>query len=226
MPQSPVLLYEHIVQGQGQKEVFSNEADDTLERKMTTQASVDVAGTGDFTFTNDQVRDLRIELTGLLTGNRDLNIPARNMLYQFINNTTGAFTLTLQVTGGAGVSIDLSRGFTYWIWTDGVDVFDVSRELFDYVTDVATTYQALESDRKINGDTTGGAFTITLPQAAPGKQVLITSVGAATTLTIARGGTDTIKGVATSITISTQWQAVLFVGESATNWLAFRLTVA
>ena len=226
MPQSPILLYEHIVQGQGQKEVFSNEADDTLERKMTTQASIDVNGTGDYNFSNDEVRDLRIELTGLLTGNRNLQVPARNMLYQFINNTTGAFVLTLQVLGGAGVTLDISRGFTYWIWCDGVDVFDVSRELLDYVTDVAATYQALESDRKINGDTSGGAFTITLPQVAPGKQVLITSVGAATALTIARGTTDTIKGVATSITISTQWQAVLFTGESATNWIAHRLTVA
>lgn len=226
MPQSPILLYEHIVQGQGQKEVFSNEADDTLERKMTTQASIDVNGTGDYNFSDEEVRDLRIELTGLLTGNRALNVPARNMLYQFVNNTTGAFVLTLQVIGGAGVSVDISRGLTYWIWCDGADIFDVSRELFDYVTDVSTTYQALESDRKINGDTGGGAFTITLPQAAPGKQLLISSVGAATTLTIARGGADTINDSASSITISTQWQAVLFTGESATNWIAHRLTVA
>ena len=102
----------------------------------------------------------------------------------------------------------------------------MSRELFDYVTDEAATYQSLESDRKINGDTAGGGFTITLPQAAPGKQVLINQVSATNTLTIARGGADTINGSASSITISTQWQAVLFTGESATNWIAHRLTVA
>ncbi len=226
MPQSPVLLYEHIVQGQGQKEVFSNEADDTLERKLTTEATINVGGTGDYNFSNDEVRDLRIELTGLLTGDRNLQVPARNMLYQFVNNTTGAFVLTLQVVGGAGVTVDISRGFTYWFWCDGVDILDVSRELFDYVTNVATTYQALESDRKVNGDTLGGAFTITLPQAAPGKQVLISSIGAATALTIARGGSDTMNGSASNITIATQWQAVLFTGENATNWIAHRLTVA
>jgi len=227
MPKSPVLTIDHVEQGQSQKEVSVNEATNILERKITTVADIDVAGgPGDVDLQNDQVRDMRLEFSGVLTGNQTITVPARNMLYMIKNITTGAFVLDLEVIGGGGNNLFLDKNYVYWVYCDGVDVIDVTRELFDYVTDVSTTYQVTANDRKINGDTSGGAFTITLPQAAPGKEVLITSIGAATTLTIARGGADTIKGVATSITISTQWQAVLFIAESATNWLAFRLTVA
>jgi len=227
MPQSPILIIDHVEQGQSQKEVTVNEGTDILERKITSASNIDVAGgPGDVDLTNDQVRDMRLEFSGILTGNVTVTVPARNMLYMLKNNTTGAFVLDFEVIGGGGANIVLDRNYVHWIWTDGVDIFDITRELFDYVTDVSTTYQALPNDRKINGNTIGGAFTITLPQAAPGKEVLITSVGAATALTIARGGADTMNASASNLTITTQWQAIKFVGESATNWLAHRLTVA
>jgi hypothetical protein len=226
MPQSQILLFEHIVQGQAQKEVFSNEADDILERKIANSADISIAGTGNFALTNDAARDMRINFTGVLTGDRTIDLPGRNMLYVFENTTTGAFVVDIQVTGGAGTSIELGRGYQLWLWTDGVDVFDLTRQMNDYAVDVSTTYQATPYDRVINGDTGGGAFTITLPAPVPGKQVLITRVGATNTLTIARGGTDTIQGAATSKTITTQWAGILFVGDTTTNWNAFALTNA
>lgn len=227
MPQSPVLIIDHVEQGQSQKETTVNEATNILERKITSAADIDIAGgPGDVDLTNDQVRDMRLEFSGILLGDITVTVPARNMLYMLTNITTGAFLVDFEVIGGGGANIVLDRGYTYWVWTDGVDIFDLTHTLFDHVTDVATTYQVLENDRKINGDTSGGAFTITLPQAAPGKEILITSIGAATTLTISRGGADTMNGSATNLTITTQWQAIKFVGESATNWLAHRLTVA
>jgi hypothetical protein len=226
MPQSPYLLYEHIVQGQFQAEVVANQFADILERKMVNKSDISIAGTGTVVLDNDQVRDFHVNFTGTLTGNRVVEVPARNMPFLLENSTTGAFTVTFQVEGGAGNSLEIGRGYKVWVWSNGTNVFDLQREQTEYVSDQNATYTATDYDRIINGDTGGGAFTITLPQVVPGKQILVTSVGAATTLTIARGGADTIKGVSTSITIGTQWQAVLFVGESATNWLAFRLTVA
>lgn len=227
MPQSPILIIDHVEQGQSQKETSVNEATNILERKITTLNSIDVAGgPGDVDLTNDQVRDMRLEFTGILTGDVTITVPARNMLYMLKNSTTGAFLLDFEVIGGGGANLVLDRDYAFWAWTDGVDIFDLTHELFDHVTDVAATYQALDNDRKINGDTSGGAFTITLPQAAPGKELLITSIGAATTLTIARGGADTMNGSATNLTIATQWEAIKFVGESATNWIAHRLSVA
>lgn len=227
MPQSPILIIDHVEQGQSQKETTVNEGTDILERKITTISDIDVAGgPGDVDLSNDQVRDMRLGFSGILTGDVTVTVPARNMLYQLVNNTTGAFILDFEVIGGGGANIVLDRDMVFWVWTDGVDIFDITRELFDYVLDVSTTYQVLANDRKINADTSGGAFTITLPQAAPGKEVLITSIGAATALTISRGGADTMNGSASNLTISTQWQAIKFVGQSATNWLAHRLTVA
>jgi hypothetical protein len=227
MPQSPVLIIDHVEQGQSQKEVTVNEATNILERKITTVSDIDVAG-GPITIdlTDDQVRDMRLEFSGVLTGDVTITVPARNMLFMLKNITTGAFVLDFEVIGGGGANIILDRDYAYWVWCDGVDIVDLTHELFDHVTDVATTYQALVNDRKINADAAGGVFTITLPQAAPGKVVLITRVSASNTVTIARGGSDTINGSASSVTIATQWQAIQFVGESATNWLAHRLTVA
>lgn len=227
MPQSPVLIIDHVEQGQSQKEITINEATNILERKITNQVDISVAG-GPQTIdlTNDQVRDMSFLFSGILTGDTIITVPARNMLFLVENTTTGAFLLTFQVVGGAGAILTVDRGRKMWVWSDGVDLFDLTRLLLDYVTDVSATYTATENDRKINADTSGGAFTITLPPVAVGKEILITSVGGATQLDIARAGADTIKGVATNITITTQWQAVLMVGETASNWLAFRLTVA
>ena len=227
MPQSPVLIIDHVEQGQSQKETTVNEATNILERKITTVADIDVAGGPfDVDLSNDQIRDMRLEFSGILTGDVTITVPARNMLYMIKNITTGAFILDLEVIGGGGANIILDREYAYWVWCDGVNIVDLTHELFDHVTDVTGTYQALDNDRNINGDTTGGIFTITLPQAAPGKEILITRPNASNTLTIARGGSDTINGSASSVTIATQWQAIKFVGESATNWLAHRLTVA
>lgn len=227
MPQSPILIIDEVEQGQSQKEITINEATVILERKIANLVDISVAG-GPQTIdlTNDQVRDMSFIFSGILLGDTILTVPARNMLYMVENTTTGAFVLDFQVIGGGGATLRLDRGHKYWVWSDGVDLFDVTRLLLDYVVDVSATYAATTNDRKINADTIGGAFTITLPPVAIGKEILITSVGAATQLDIARDGTDTIKGVATNITITTQWEAVLFVGETATNWLAFRLTVA
>ena len=226
MPQSSLLLIDHVEQGQSQKEVTVNEAIDILERKIGNFMDIDVAGAVDVDLSDDQVRDMRLEFSGILTGNITVTVPARNMLFVIENKTTGAFTLMFRVIGGGGTAVLLGRGFASWLWCDGVDIFDLTRELTDYVIDVSATYQATSYDRKINADTSGGAFTITLPQAEPGKEILITSIGAATALTIARGGTDTMNGSASNLTITTQWQAIKFVGENATNWIAHRLTVA
>lgn len=222
MPTSPILLFNHITQGQLQKEVAANEAMNILERKIVNAAEIDAAGTGDLTLTADQTRDAYLEFTGLLAGNRNIILPARNMFYMVMNNTTGNFTLSIKVTGGATVL--LGRGMSFWIWCDGVDCFDMTRVLLDSVVAVSTTYQATAFDRVINADTTGGGFTITLPQATPGRTVLIQSTGHANTLTVARGGSDTINGAATSLTINAQYQALYFVAESATSWVASRRT--
>lgn len=50
-------------------------------------------------------RNAVISLTGALTAARVVEVPAKNKLYIFRNDTTGGFAVTVKVTGQTGVSI-------------------------------------------------------------------------------------------------------------------------
>lgn len=71
---------------------------------------LNVAGTGDYTLStasgaSDESRYSILVLTGLLTGNRNVIVPSSPKNYVVINQTTGAFTVTLKQSAGTGVVI-------------------------------------------------------------------------------------------------------------------------
>jgi hypothetical protein len=73
----------------------------------TTQAITDGADT---TLTMTQgasatARNMYIELTGALTGARNLIVPSNKKLYFIYNNTSGGFAVTVKVSGQTGVSV-------------------------------------------------------------------------------------------------------------------------
>lgn len=107
MPNSQLNI-DYLVQSQANKDITLNAAIDALARRSgyVTQS---VAGTGTINLSSDVSRYGIIEATGVLTGNRTMNIPASfdHSLIIF-NNTTGAFTLSIQWNGGT--SIVLPRG--------------------------------------------------------------------------------------------------------------------
>lgn len=72
--------------------------------------TINVAGSGDYTLStangaDDESRHSILVLTGLLTGNRNVIVPTSPKNYVVINQTTGAFTLTLKQAAGSGVVI-------------------------------------------------------------------------------------------------------------------------
>lgn len=72
--------------------------------------TINVAGSGDYTLStangaDDESRHSILLLTGLLTGNRNVIVPSSPKNYVVINQTTGAFTLTLKQAAGSGVVI-------------------------------------------------------------------------------------------------------------------------
>ena len=83
---------------------------DLLAESIAGAVNLNVAGSGDYALSTangaeDEARQAILVLTGLLTGNRNIIVPSSPKNYTVINNTTGAFTVTLKQSGGAGLVI-------------------------------------------------------------------------------------------------------------------------
>lgn len=97
--------------------------------------SLNVAGSGDFTLTGAQLNRVAYELTGVLTGNRNIIVPASIQQYWIDNQTSGAFTLTVKTAAGAGQIV--LPGQRRILYCDGTDV--ISAETFIVSTPVDVT---------------------------------------------------------------------------------------
>jgi hypothetical protein len=95
----------------------------------TTQVISDV---GDTTITipdgaSGTGRYMYIELTGALTGARDLIVPAYTKLYYIYNNTTGGYAVTVKVSGLTGVSVP--NGAKTLLVCNGTDIVNAQSYL-------------------------------------------------------------------------------------------------
>lgn len=69
-------------------------------------------------------RNYVIELTGVLTANRTVEVPAVDKPYIFYNNTSGGYTVTVKVSGQTGVTI--KAGKKAIVYTNSTDVIEVA----------------------------------------------------------------------------------------------------
>ncbi|MDE3023319.1 MAG: hypothetical protein KGI54_15970 [Pseudomonadota bacterium] len=81
-----------------------------------------VAGGVDVTLSNISYANEIINLTGAITANINVIVPAVAGLWTFKNGTTGAFTLTVKTTSGTGVV--LTQGYTAILYCDGTNVIN------------------------------------------------------------------------------------------------------
>jgi len=72
------------------------------------------------TLTGTQFLNGIIECTGALTGNTIITVPATSHPFMLINNTTGNYTLTVQMTGG-GQSATVVQGYAGNLCCDGIN---------------------------------------------------------------------------------------------------------
>ena len=95
-----------------------------LQQAVAGYAAVSIAGGAgntDLTFTNGALSDGKnavLELTGTITGNRTVTVPASvtNKVYLIKNNTSGAFTVTVLVSGQSGVTFSATdKGTKFYI---------------------------------------------------------------------------------------------------------------
>lgn len=82
---------------------------------------------------------------------------------------------------------------------------------------IALSETLTKQDRILLVNTSIGSVTLTLPSAANKIELVIKKTVAANTLTIQRGGTDTIEG-ATSIALTAVYSSRTLIGGGGTVW--------
>ena len=194
------------------------------------------------TFTNGALSDGKnavLELTGTITGNVDVTIPSDatgpdEKVYVIKNNTTGAFTVTVKVSGQTGVTFSATDKGTKLLYLNGTDVVDsnigklsndaapqLSANLDTNAKNIIidSTYGIIDenSNEQIKFTTTASATNeITIANAAAGNSPVISATGGDTnvglTLTpkgdlgrITLNGESKIFGVFENATVSTTY---------------------
>lgn len=121
---TPNLAITHIAAAQNQPEVTANDAFDLLDDAMNLAVSI-ANGDADQTLSQAQLGSgVAITITGALTANRHINLPAGiGRLFLFKNGTTGGHSLIVQVTGAPGTTVTLaaSTGLVA-LYSDGTNV--------------------------------------------------------------------------------------------------------
>ena len=82
--------------------------------------SINVAGTGVYTLSGSELNRIAYSFTGVLTGNRQIVVPATVQQYWVTNNTTGAHTLTVKTALGTGVVVN--QGQSAIMYCDSTNV--------------------------------------------------------------------------------------------------------
>lgn len=76
------------------------------------------------TLTKTNCQNVRILLTGNLSGNVIISFPAGVAGFFIVTDaTTGAYTVTLSSAGGPGLAVNTIQGTSCFIFTDGINVF-------------------------------------------------------------------------------------------------------
>ena len=74
--------------------------------------------------TGDSIRNAVIALTGTLSANRTITVPAVEKWWIIDNQTAGAYTLTIKASGQTGVTWAATDKGTKILYANGTDVID------------------------------------------------------------------------------------------------------
>ncbi len=132
-----------------------------LEEALRGYVSQSIAGgtqTTALTYTDgtvgDAARNMVIALTGTITGNQTVTVPAVEKMWIIDNQTTGAFTVNIKVSGQTGVTWGASDKGTKILYGNGTDVVDTDiGGVGAYDLNGATLTLDLDGDTDITADT-------------------------------------------------------------------------
>ena len=102
----------------------------------------------------DAARNMVIALTGTITGNQTVTVPAVEKMWIIDNQTTGAYTVNIKVSGQTGVTWGASDKGTKILYGNGTDVVDTDiGGVGAYDLNGATLTLDLDGDTDITADT-------------------------------------------------------------------------
>jgi hypothetical protein len=130
---------------------------------------IDIPGSGTYTLTGSELNRVAYRFTGILTGNRVVEVPATVQQYWVDNQTTGAYTLTIEPSGG-GTGFVVGQGERVILYCDGTDVLNAATQGISVPLTIpeggtgATTASAARIN--LGGTATGIALFTAVDQAA------------------------------------------------------------
>ena len=160
-------------------------------------------GAGDTTLTAAEARADAIRLTGAITGNRTVTLPATPWAKVFYNDTSGAFTVTVK-TSSVGSPIPatfaITQGKTAVLWSDGEHVHSATTDTAAFGLGTMATQNAN------NVAITGGAID--------GTPIGVTTRGAVNATTLNANGAVTLgDNAADTLLVTTNAMVVTAAGE-------------
>jgi len=104
---------------------------------------------------SDEARNMVVEVTGALTGAKNVVVPTAEKIYLAKNSTTGGFAVTFKTSAGTGVAV--AAGTAQWVYCDGTNV----------VQGLSGTMAAQAASAvAITGGTIAGLTTLTMASGA------------------------------------------------------------
>jgi hypothetical protein len=135
-------------------------------------------------------------------------VPANGQL--LIGNAIG-YTVA-NVTAGAGITV-----------TNGAGTLTIATTApYNYTVVAISSTTSAASGTTYMANTSGGAFTVTLPSPSSGEYVLIKDVGgtfSTNNLTVAPHASESIEGLAASYILQTNYGSTTFVSDGTNWWL-------
>lgn len=173
---------------------------------------INVAGTGNYTLSAAEQNKISYKFTGALTGNRSIIVPPTIQQYWVDNQTTGAFSLTVKVSGQPGFAVP--QGSRAILYCDGTDVVNAATAGISTPIGIpqggtgATSAPAALIN--LGGGTAGIAVFSSVTQSAGRIALgastigssLFTTLGSVGTVTSLTGGTGYVNGTYTNVPLT------------------------
>lgn len=123
-------------------------------------STINVAGSSNVNLTAVQAGAGILVLTGALTGNIDVIVPATSAKWEVSNQTTGAFTLRVKTASGTGIYV--AQGRNTILWCDSANVLDAKTDFpSPALTGSPTAPTAASGDNSSSVANTGFVFNAT-----------------------------------------------------------------